>query len=630
MATSIVIWDAATNPEKTKNLVLFWRGCAIEESGISIPSYLVKHDERLRAKYLTFIYELGEKKFGDKSLVEYLCNDDGLSYWWLTHLAEKNPLQSQSVYQCLKLLALEEILTKNKGSKVVLHSADSALAESLRVTCLNVNTTFSWINIKQVKKISTLRYCYKKIPYFIQALVSFTRYINVRWSLRRLNKPKWSSGNKSVFIFSHFIHFIPEACEKGNFKSGFWGELPKLLNNDGYSINWLQHFLFSSSIPNTETGIRWLENFNSSPTNQECHAFLDSYLTWGVLLRALKNWSRLYLSIFTLRYVKQAFISDETKVDFWPILKDDWFNSVCGAVALRNCLIIELLELLLRDVHKQSKCFYLCENQGWERALIFMWKKHGLGDIIGFQHATAPFWHLYYFDDPRSFLSKQKCFMPLPDRLAINGDHARKAFVKSGFPINKLIKVEALRYLNIQKKQSSSSLNSAYDALEVIHTGKNILILGDMFPLAMQHLSSILKKAIKLTPSNYKLSYKPHPGYVANVEVFSDLKIKIIHNDLAKVMTEFDIAISANSTSASVDAYQSGLPVIIVYDESELNLSPLYSHQGVRFVKNENELSNALLSLNESSSLNTTEDEFFYIDKELTYWKKLLATNFNN
>lgn len=75
-------------------------------------------------------------------------------------------------------------------------------------------------------------------------------------------------------------------------------------------------------------------------------------------------------------------------------------------------------------------------------------------------------------------------------------------------------------------------------------------------------------------------------------------------------MADFDIAISANSTSASVDAFQSGLPVIIVYDESELNVSLLYNQQGGRFVKNDNELLNALLSGNESLSLNTTENEF--------------------
>ena len=136
-----------------------------------------------------------------------------------------------------------------------------------------------------------------------------------------------------------------------------------------------------------------------------------------------------------------------------------------------------------------------------------------------------------------------------------------------------------------------------------------------MLPPSMSHLSYVLEKAIKLIRARYKLSYKPHTVYVANSEIFFNLNISIIHNDLVNVMADFDIAISTNSTSASVDAFQSGLPVIIVYDDSELNLSPLYKQQGVRFVKNENELSNALLSGNESLSLNTTEDEFFILIK---------------
>lgn len=92
-----------------------------------------------------------------------------------------------------------------------------------------------------------------------------------------------------------------------------------------------------------------------------------------------------------------------------------------------------------------------------------------------------------------------------------------------------------------------------------------------MLPSLMSHLSSVLEKAIKLIPASYKLSYKPHPGYVANYEIFFNLNISIIHNNLVNVMADFDIAISTNSTSASVDAFQSGLPVIIVNDDSELN-----------------------------------------------------------
>ena len=106
-----------------------------------------------------------------------------------------------------------------------------------------------------------------------------------------------------------------------------------------------------------------------------------------------------------------------------------------------------------------------------------------------------------------------------------------------------------------------------------------------MLPPSMSHFSSVLEKAIKLIPASYKLSYKPHTGYVANSVIFFNLNISIIHNDLVNVMADFDIAISANSTSASVDAFQSGLPVTIVYDESELNLSPLINSKAFGLLK---------------------------------------------
>ena len=76
-----------------------------------------------------------------------------------------------------------------------------------------------------------------------------------------------------------------------------------------------------------------------------------------------------------------------------------------GSAAVINLLWIELFDQALRDAPRQDKGFYLCENQGWERAFIHAWRKHGHGELIAVPHATVRFWDLRYFADPRTVRS---------------------------------------------------------------------------------------------------------------------------------------------------------------------------------------------------------------------------------
>ena len=77
---------------------------------------------------------------------------------------------------------------------------------------------------------------------------------------------------------------------------------------------------------------------------------------------------------------------------------------------------------------------YICARISLGEALLRAWRKHGHGRIIGVQHATAPFWHLYYFDDPRSLSPDGKCVLPLPDCLAVNSAVTWMAFIQQVIP----------------------------------------------------------------------------------------------------------------------------------------------------------------------------------------------------
>jgi len=630
VTASVIVWDHKDDPPDAMGEVLCWQSYVHGDLVSSIPRYLEDHAERLRAKYLAFIHGLGESRIDGKRVVDHLDMGDGFSIWWMTQVAEKNPIKSPRIYDCLRLLALEEILLDRKPSDLTFCSSDPDLAQAVRRLCRNLEICFVWQPRKEPKQNWSLGRLYRGLPYPVQGLISFARHLMSRWPLRKLQKPQWFSGENAVFLCSYFIHLDPASCAQGRFYSRQWGVLPKHLHDSGRRSNWIQHFLFSPAVPDTRTGLGWLRHFNLDANNQGYHAFLDTYLTWNIAVQVLKNWFWLTAVTWRLRHIQSAFYPEGSAAWLWPILRRDWLTSLNGPAAISNCLSVALFDAALKDIPFQKIGLYLCENQGWERAFLYAWRKHGHGEIIGVPHSTAPFWWLCYFDDPRSLNSEQNCPMPLPDRLAVNGTVAWRAFAGAGYSVEQLAKVEALRYLNLLGMAAKRDLDSAKSCIAKPPVseppGVNVLILGEMNPASMHHFLRLLEDAMKLLSSGYKFTFKPHPGYAVNLADYPGLQVGETTEALDRILGEYDIALAANSTSASVDAYVAGLPVIVGLDGADLNLSPLRGQPDARFVGTPEELAEALRAAGQDLATNPDRNEFFFLDPELPRWKRLLSS----
>jgi surface carbohydrate biosynthesis protein (TIGR04326 family) len=612
---SLKIWDHECDPPDVEGLLL-WQSYARKGSSLSVPNYLEEHADRLKKKYLGFVHDLGETRINGKRILDHLDQGKNFSHWWMNQITEKSPFKSPQIFTCLRLLALEEILLEKKPRELTLHGSDSCLAQVLRRLCLNLDINFVWQSGPRPRQKWSLRAVFRSLPHPVRGLLGFVRYVQPRWANRKLKKPKWFSGNDVVFLCSYFIHLDTDSCSQGRFHSRHWGALTQVFRESGYRTNWVQHFLFSSAVPDIKTGVEWLGLFNLDPHNQGCHVFLETYLSWGILLRAIQDWLWLNVVALRLRKIKSYFYPRGSAVWLWPVLKSEWFTSLRGQVAMNNCLWVRLFDSVLKEMPVQKSGYYLCENQGWERAFIHAWRRHGHGELVGVVHATVPYWHLYYFEDPRVFTSKQNCGMPLPDRWAINGPVAYESFAASGYPVERLVKVEALRYLNLSKKITARRHRNA--------RRKKILVLGDMIPLAMHNLIEILRATIKMSPSDYEFTLKSHPGYQVNLADYPGVEFRETSEALDKIIDQYDAAIAANSTSAALDAYMAGLTVVIILDRGTLNLSPLRGHVGAIFVSTPEELAVALRTNANPSDTQGDQSEFFYLDSELPRWKQLL------
>ncbi len=615
----ITVWDGS-NPCGKHGAVYCWSGYEEKDGALSLLRYVETHGERLRLKYLAWIHDLGESRFGGKRVIDHMALACGLSYWWLTVFVEQSPWKSPSIIDALRLLALEEILKEERPSKLHLVSANRQLSEALRILCRNLGVACEREPLPgRPLWRRSVRELYRALPQRVQALLSLARHLHSRWPLRRTDRSGWFSGDRSLLLCSYFIHLDQKLCSNGDFHSRHWEELPQLLHASGYRTNWIQHYLQSSVVPDTRVARNWVRRFNQQRQRQGFHVFLDAYLSWRIVFRVLKAWVELIRMSVQLRGIERSFQPRDSSCSFWPIMQRDWRASLGGPAAISNLLWVELFDAALRDLPRQNTGLYLCENQAWERAFIHAWRKHEHGRLIAVAHSTVRFWDLRYFQDARTVRSHDPFPLPKPDLVALNGRAAVDAFLSVDYPKESIVECEALRYgyLHGLRKRSAVGAVSA--------GGIRALILGDYSQTSTLKLLELLKAASARLRLRITYTIKPHPNYQVKAQDFPSLGLRVVNDPLPQILGNFDIACSCNATSAAVDACLAGLPVIVVLDGTELNFSPLRGRPGVRFVATDEELAEALQPNLRCAPERVDQQDLFFLDPQFPRWTRLLG-----
>ena len=121
---------------------------------------------------------------------------------------------------------------------------------------------------------------------------------------------------------------------------------------------------------------------------------------------------------------------------------------------------------------------------------------------------------------------------------------------------------------------------------------------------------------------------KPHPACPIRVADYPSLSMTVTMEPIAKLLAKCDVAYTSAVTSAAVDAYCAGVPIVSLLDPNMLNLSPLRGCAGALFTSTPEELAAALTSEVTSSRKTGDQHNFFTIDPELPRWRKLIMDSF--
>ncbi|MCK9376409.1 MAG: hypothetical protein M0P73_09675 [Syntrophobacterales bacterium] len=598
-------------------VLAYWAAMDIPSGCESIPLGVDRQSPQLRQEYLAWVHELRAQVLKGRTVQEHLRLEGRDSFWWLTLIAEKSPMKSPAIFEVLKLRVLEK-LYRNQGCRgLIWVSANREIQDVLRDWCRSLGHSYEWRRLADPGKPS-LRDRLKRLPQPMRALAYLAEFW---WRRRRLvtAAPDVPGGGRQATIVTYFPNIDPGQAEKGIFLSRYWGRLHRVLAESPWTINWV--WFFAPSVEYTfAQALRLRRRFTETAGGRARYFFLEEFLPFKSLLKAVGLYMQLGRRRFTLRSVSRAFHFPGSDLNFWPVLARDWRNSLSGWAAMEGCLAWVSFRELAARLPRQEWGLYPWENQAWERPLNTAWPQEGHGKLMGFQHVSLRYLDLRSFEDPRSYTLGPDA-PPLPEVLAMGGLKDKELLEETKFPSQGLAMVEALRYMNLSQQPVESSLPS------VASGGKTLLVVtGYMVSETASQLRLLAQAAQGGGLAGYEhILVKPHPYCPVDgilQALTPPLQVEIVNESLGKLWSRATAVYAANSTSASVEAVCLGLPVLVHIPENSLNLSPLRGKAAVQHVGTAADLIKGLAA-RESVTVNISD--FFNLDQGLPGWRRLLT-----
>lgn len=616
-------WDIQIN--KRKN-VYHWDGQLTEIGAISIPDYVEANSNRLRDKYLNFINDIGGQTLGRCRVNDELLLYKGHSLWWMSTIVEKNLVKTPAISDCIKLLALEEILIRERPSQLEIYTNNSDVLKSIRglVKTLNIQ-----IVVSRCKSGKPLIERFKDlVPLFVKGIFYLIKQHGICKDIYKENKIDWHSGDKQVFIFSHLINFdLPESHDSSIY-SRYWETLPAFLNKRNIKMNFLDHFHFSKKVQNVKQGIELVKSINlTSSSHGEIHHLMPIVLNIHSLIEVFKFFIFVHICKWKMYQVQKIFKPKNSSVTFWFLLRKEWRTSMLGIGLLENLLFIESIEYCLKSLPKQNLGLFLQENSSWEKAFIVAWRKYQEAELIGVAHTVIRYWDLRYYEkNPVSSTQSFGSKVPLPDYIAVNGPVAELILMEAGYDANKIVKVEALRYL-------SSTICKPFKTAKSGNKNLKVLVCGDIDIASTTNMLDSLRQLLESLQNgegdySLELTYKSHPVNDLDLKAFGLGEIAVTTESISSIIETYDIAIVTDSTTAGVEAYLAGLNVIVFSYPKRLNFSPLRNVKNVNFVSNSKQLADCLKKIPISDYLENKE-VFFWNDPNLSKWNQVFSHYYN-
>jgi surface carbohydrate biosynthesis protein (TIGR04326 family) len=424
------------------------------------------------------------------------------------------------------------------------------------------------------------------------------------------------SQRAGITFVDYLAHLGPDAVTEGRFDSRYWGPLVDVLDETDEPVHWLHISADLASGKVVDRDGQMVRQFNSNAMKQT-HGLLHEHLTWGVLARSCRDYLRVCSFGIRVRNRTHLFTDSQSRVPLWQAFRATYRDQLFGKTAMLNCVWINLFPEALANQSHQRLGLYLFENQPWEMAFINAWRAAGHGDLIGVAHSTTLFWDTRYFKDPRDMWSGDADNpMPWPERVAVNGPAMRTQCQNAGYVANRMVDVEALRYLDIQQEPRPPLPGGPI----------RILVCGEYSPDAAQRMLDVVNEALDIIDIQIATTYRPHPAY-AGPQVRLDLSIQHDANtSIREAIGASDVVVTGAMSSVSVEAVCSGRTTFIIGDGRTFLTGPVELCSRADIVTSSDNFA-AAISHSRALPQRTSDNakDFCATDPGLTKWKKAVG-----
>ena len=255
--------------------------------------------------------------------------------------------------------------------------------------------------------------------------------------------------------------------------------------------------------------------------------------------------------------------------------------------------------------------------------MIQAWKNNKKSEIIGYAHSNISYWDLRKYFAYKTFLNPD---FPMPDKYGLNGDLAKSNFSFNNIEENKIIKLEATRYMYLNKLRNFKNKHNFKKGLKS-NFKKVLLVVCDYNISQTKKQLETLEEIYKYLNKNFKIIIKPHPGNNKINMENSKIKLSITDKSISELINKVDCVFTSNTTTVALEFFYLGKYIISMLDPSKLNLSPLRKEKGVKFITSSKDLENSLRRYKSNFDLVRNNYSCFYINKDFRYWLAIIEDN---
>ena len=578
--------------------------------------------DEIRNNYIEFIARLPERcRVHGKNLKEWFYYPDGgISLWWLSLIAEKNTLKSDSFRRLVQLYSVIRVIQEHNVRELIMVCRSQKLASVLKLYCQRNALIFQSL---PNRKEPVVRGMPGKFPVLnalaaavLYLLGMLKRWIQIKRFMKTGLRNRLNKGlNNPLLMVTYYPNIDVELASAGVFKNKYYPSLQTELEGQGRDIIWVAVYVQNTGISFHES-LQYAGNFVARGYH---FVFLEEFLTLTSFVKAL--WGILRGSIRFKKIEKELVNCHDftAGVSIYPIFKDDWYTSFFGITGVQGFLYMDAFKRMFQRLPPIKNGVYYCEMHAWEKVLLAARKKYaGVMRLFAYQHATVSRMVLNYFNHPAELQEADSEYaLPKPDKIACDGEVPYRYFTESGWREDELTIVEAIRYhhlKNIAPRDKKSRDNIVLVAFS-ISIEESVAILNMIY----EGLKDV---------TGVKVWLKPHPFLPMDVVLnrvnlsLSGVHFEIKNGAIDKLLPEVKVVI-VNESGVALEALAYGCRVLTLNLPDVINMSPLHGIQSrlVRYADSAEALQEAVGELiKESGEAGPQEigkivNQFFYFNR---------------